>query len=201
MRLELGGAVHCQDGAALELADLVVDASRRRVTHLVVQPSEHHEQARLVPLDLASASDGRDGLTLDCSTEAFGLMEPVREYANLRPGERPDQGDQWSVGVEDVLVSELRAARPARGEHDGEHEPDLRPDPEGEVELRLTSSVYTADEHHVGTVSGVVVDEESRSSSSAPVAASGGTPRSRFPRPPSPRSRTTSSPWASRRAS
>ena len=53
MRLELGKHIHCTDGEVGELADVVVDPVKRRVTHLVVQPHGNLGPARLVPADLA----------------------------------------------------------------------------------------------------------------------------------------------------
>lgn len=37
MRLELGGRVDCSDGTFGELADVVIDPTTKRVTHLVVK--------------------------------------------------------------------------------------------------------------------------------------------------------------------
>ena len=42
MRLELGSPVNCTDGPFGELADVVVDPTKRRVTHLVVDPDGDH---------------------------------------------------------------------------------------------------------------------------------------------------------------
>jgi uncharacterized protein YrrD len=158
MNLALGGTLRCSDGTVRELGDVVVDAAGRRVTHLVVQPKNHHDAARLVSLDLA-VEDGK-GLTLSCTEEMLNGLEPVHEYAYLPAGSHPEQSGEWSVGIEDVLVV------PDYESFDGA-EPDFDPNinltydrvPKGAVELRRTSSVYTADEHHVGTVHGLVVGE------------------------------------------
>ena len=85
----------------------------------------------------------------------------MREYAYLPAGQQPDENPQWDVGVEDVLV--VPSVEPL-----DMAEPELDPNvnlmydrvPKGEVELRVTSSVYTKDEHHVGSVNGVVVGED-----------------------------------------
>jgi hypothetical protein len=160
MNLALGSTVRCSDGADRELADIVVDAPGRRVTHLVVQPKHHHEEARLVPLELAGEDD-QGGVSLFCTAETLEGLEPVREYAYLPAGQQPEKSAQWDVGVEDVLV--VPSVEPL-----DMAEPELDPNvnlmydrvPKGEVELRLTSSVYSADEHRVGSVNGVVVGEE-----------------------------------------
>jgi hypothetical protein len=158
MRLGLGSTVRCADGPVRRLGDVVVDAAGRRVTHVVVEPEGHHETARLVSLDLVR-EDG-EGVTLRCTAEALEGLEPVRSYAYLPAGELPDAGSEWSVGVEDVLVVPSQAPLDLS-------EPELDPNvnvlfdrvPRGEVELRLSSAVYSADEHHVGTVRAVEVGE------------------------------------------
>lgn len=158
MNIALGSTLPCADGPVRELADVVVDAAGRRVTHVVVQPKRHHEAARLVPLDLLA--ENANGLLLCCTADALDRLEPVREYAYLPAGTRPQEGGDWSIGVEDVLVAPSFEPLDAA-------EPELDPNvnlmydrvPKGEVELRLTSSVYSADEHHVGSVHGVEVGE------------------------------------------
>lgn len=157
MRLGLGSTVRCADGPARELADIVVDAAGKRVTHVVVEPPGRREAARLVSLDLTREDDGV--VALRCTAETLERLEPVRTYAYLPAGERPDAGGDWSVGVEDVLVVPSYAPLDLT-------EPELDPNvsvlfdrvPRGEVELRRSSSVYSADGHRVGSVRGVDVD-------------------------------------------
>ena len=166
MRLELGKPVRCSDGAVRELADIVVDSSSKSVTHLVVQPQNEPEAARLVPIELADdgASDGGE-IVLRCPAELLERLEPVREYAYLRPGEQPEKDSKWDVGVEDMVST------PTYGPSDfGEYAGDLDSGvgitydrvPKGEVELRHASSVYSSDQHHLGRVEGLVVDAEDR---------------------------------------
>jgi hypothetical protein len=160
MNLALGSTVHCSDGAARELADIVVDAPGRRVTHLVVQPKRQHEEARLVSLELAGEDD-KGGVSLFCTAETLDGLERVQEYAYLPAGEQPEENAKWDVGVEDVLA--VPSVDPLdMGEPELDPNVNLMYDrvPKGEVELRLTSSVYSADEHHVGSVNGVVVGED-----------------------------------------
>jgi hypothetical protein len=160
MNLALGSTVRCSDGAVRELADIVVDAPDRRVTHLVVQPKRRREEARLVSLELAGEDD-KGGVSLFCTAEALDGFERVREYAYLPAGQQPEESPEWDVGVEDVLVAP--SVEPL-----DMAEPEVDPNvnlmydrvPKGEVELRLTSSVYSADEHRVGSVNGVVVGED-----------------------------------------
>lgn len=157
MKLDLGSRVRCSDGAERVLADLVVDAPAKRVTHLVVEPKDHREAARLVPVELAS--EEADGLALSCTSEVLDGFDPVREFAYLPAGQRPEEDDKWGIGVEDVLTAPTYAPLDPT-------ETDLDPNvsvvydrvPKGEVELRASSDVYSADEHHLGSVHGLDVD-------------------------------------------
>jgi uncharacterized protein YrrD len=160
MNLALGTTVRCSDGAVRELADIVVDGPGRRVTHLVVQPKRQHEEARLVSLELVG-EDANGGVSLFCTAETLDGLERVHEYAYLPAGQQPEENPQWDVGVEDVLV--VPSVEPL-----DMAEPELDPNvnlmydrvPKGEVELRVTSSVYSKDEHRLGSVNGVVVGED-----------------------------------------
>ncbi len=158
MKLDLGSRVRCSDGAERELANLVVDAPAKRVTHLVVEPKGHREAARLVPVELAH--EDADGLALSCTSEVLDGFEPVREFAYLPAGEHPEEGDKWGIGVEDVLVAPTYAPLDPTGE---EFDPNVSVVydrvPKGEVELRASSDVYSADEHHLGCVHGLDVGD------------------------------------------
>jgi uncharacterized protein YrrD len=158
MRLQLGGKVQCTDGPFGDLADVVVDPIARRVTHLVVQPHKHHERARLVPVERASAAD--DGIALDCSVADVEALDPVHESAYLRVGEFPAADPDWEIGTEDVL------ALPVYQEMDGMGtviDPDAHVIvnydriPKHEVEVRRSSSVVSEDGHHLGHVDGFLV--------------------------------------------
>jgi uncharacterized protein YrrD len=160
MNLPLGSTVRCSDGAVRELADIVVDGPGKRVTHIVVQPKRQHEDARLVSLELVG-EDANGGVSLFCTAETLDGLERVREYAYLPAGQQPEENPQWDVGVEDVLV--VPSVEPL-----DMAEPELDPNvnlmydrvPKGEVELRATSSVYSKDEHRVGSLNGVVIGED-----------------------------------------
>ena len=66
MRLILDCSVTCADGAFGELSDVIIDPGTLRVTHLVVQPPEHHHLARLLPLSCARSGERADaGVVLD----------------------------------------------------------------------------------------------------------------------------------------
>jgi sporulation protein YlmC with PRC-barrel domain len=166
VRLELGSPVNCTDGPFGELADIVVDPTKRTVTHLVVEPHHDHGQARLAPIELATVQDGRSpALTLRCSIEEADRLDLVQEYAYLRIGEVPDKDPQWDIGVESVL------AHPYYGGSAIGYEtvpPDWDPHvsmtydriPKGEVEIRRASEVTSADGHHLGRVDGFLVADD-----------------------------------------
>lgn len=161
MKLELGCAVRCTDGAFGELADVVIDPIGRRVTHIVVRPHGHAERTRLVPI--ARARDAGDAIALDCTVADVNALEPVRESAYLRVGELPVADPDWDVGAQDVL------ALPLYQEADG-FATVVEPDPhvmitydripKNTVEIRRASPVLSADGHRVGHVDGLLIGVE-----------------------------------------
>lgn len=159
MRLELGRAIRCSDGAFGQLADVVVDPTTKRVTHLVARADKLDGVSRLVPIELVDG--GGDGLTLGCTVDAAMLLPALQETAYLRLGELPAADPDWDVGVQDVL------ALPYYGGEFGAFAGDLDTYgvtydrvPKGEVEIRRASSVASADGEFIGEVDGFVVDEE-----------------------------------------
>jgi sporulation protein YlmC with PRC-barrel domain len=167
MKLELGTSIRCTDGAAPELVDVVIDSGSSRVTHLVIRPAEHAEDARLVPISLANRveGDGETEISLNCSAADLERFDPVHQYEVLHAGERPNEDPKWDVGVEDIVVSPNYAPS-AFGDYVGALDSDVTISydrvPKGEIELRHASSVYSADGHHLGSVDGVVVDDGDR---------------------------------------
>jgi sporulation protein YlmC with PRC-barrel domain len=169
VRLELGSPVNCTDGPFGELADVVIDPTKRRVTHLVVEPDGDHGKARLVPIELANAEESESSaINLGCSLEEAGRLELVEEYAYIRLGESPDLKPGWEIGVESVL------AQPYYGYGAGvgvgyetvaaEYDPHVSVTydriPKGEVEVRRASEVNSSDGHHLGKVDGFLVDDD-----------------------------------------
>jgi len=166
MKLELGTSIRCADGATRELVDVVIDSSSSRVTHLVIQPAQHAEDARLVPISLASrAEDGESEISLNCGAADLERFDPVHKFEILRAGERPNEDPKWDVGVEDIVVAPNYAPT-AFGDYGGSLDSDVTISydrvPKGEIELRHASSVYSADGHHLGSVDSVVVDDGDR---------------------------------------
>jgi sporulation protein YlmC with PRC-barrel domain len=165
MRVELGTPVRCSDGMFGELADLVIDPTRRRVTHLVVQP--HREQAlagsRLVPVELADSARDQSQITLHCTLHEVSKLEPVREVAFLRLGGFPVDDPDWDVGVSNVLAEPYYGA----GEFGGASYPtdvEMFYDriPKGQVEIRRASLVTSSDGHSLGRVEAFILDDEDK---------------------------------------
>lgn len=166
MKLELGTSVRCADGATRELVDVVIDSSSSRVTHLVIRPPEHAEAARLVPISLANdAKTDDETIALTCSAPDLERFDPVHEVEVLHAGERPHEDSNWDVGVEDMVVAPNYGAY-GPGDYAGTLDSGVTISydrvPKGEIELRHASAVYSADGHHLGSVDGVVVDDDDR---------------------------------------
>jgi sporulation protein YlmC with PRC-barrel domain len=145
-----------------ELADLVIDPARRRVTHLVVRPDEQKALigSRLVPVELADSGEGQAEITLGCTLEDVGKLEPVQEVAYLRTGGLRVDDPDWEVGVSEVLAAPYYGPSQL-GEVDYPLDSGMAYDriPKGEVEIRRASSVNSSDGHHLGHVEAFIVDE------------------------------------------
>ena len=159
MRLELGASVRCEGDVLGELADVVIDPTTKRVTHLVVQPHHEHGLARLVPIDLAQEGDGQE-ISLGCTVEEVRQLAPVHEFAYLRVGEFPVDDPDWDVGVQDLLAMPYYEPGLDLGSHGADAGIIYDRVPKGEVEVRRASAVTSADGHHLGHVDGFVVDGE-----------------------------------------
>jgi sporulation protein YlmC with PRC-barrel domain len=163
-RLELGKAVRCTDGVVGELGDVVIDPVGKRVTHLVVRPHHGSGDARLVPVELAGGSDEGDEISLRCTKADVERLPNVEEFAYLRMGEVPIGDEAWDVGIQDVLALPYYESTGFGGEYVG----DLGQNaaftydrvPKGEVEVRRSSNVITADGRYAGDVDGFLVDDD-----------------------------------------
>jgi sporulation protein YlmC with PRC-barrel domain len=164
MRLELGRPVRCSDGAFGELVDVVIDPTKKRVTHLVVKPHGLDGVSRLVPVELAEPGEHGDReLALRCTAADVQRLTHVQESAYLRLGEFPTNDPEWDVGVEDVLAMpyyESSLGAPVGGGYDDSATVIYDRVPKGEVEIRRASAVNTADGHYLGQVDGFLVDAE-----------------------------------------
>lgn len=159
MRLELGASVLCEGAVLGELADVVIDPTTKRVTHLVVEPHPEHGPARLVPIDLAHEGDGQE-ISLGCTVEEVRRLPPVHEFAYLRVGEFPVDDPDWDVGVQDLLAMPYYEPGLDLGSYGADAGITYDRVPKGEVEVRRASAVTSADGHHLGHVDGFVVDGE-----------------------------------------
>jgi sporulation protein YlmC with PRC-barrel domain len=162
VRLELDKPVLCEDREVGKLADLVVDPVAKRVTHLVVKPHHGAGSSHLVPIELVEPTEQVGGILLNCSIEELEALPPVQEIAYLRLGEVPTDDPQWDVGVSDVLALPYYDSSGLAGPVDTVGDTGIVYDrvPKGEVELRRSSRVMSADGHYIGDVDGFLVEGE-----------------------------------------
>jgi len=163
MRLELGKQVRCTDEVVGELADLVVDPLKQRVTHLVVKSRHGLDEAHVVPIDLAEAAAEGSDILLKCTSEEVRRLPHAEEVAFLRLGEAPKSDPDWDVGVRSPLALPYYQS-PALDGYAGGVGQDFGVVygrvPKGEVEVRRSSSVLAADGNYVGNVDGFLVDDD-----------------------------------------
>jgi sporulation protein YlmC with PRC-barrel domain len=160
MRLVLGCPVSCSDGTFGELLEVVVDPLTRSVAHLVVEPHHRHWLARLVPVALVRAEHERNTIALECTIAEARRLELVQHSAFLRLGDELVVDDpDWEVGADGVLVLPYYGAdaSPAREALETAVYDRI---PKGEIEIRRSSVVLSADDRRVGHVEGLVVDWE-----------------------------------------
>ncbi len=167
MRIDFDMPVSCVDGAFGELADVVINPSSRRVTHVVVQPHERWERARLMPIEAVQRGDVPGGISLTCTIDTVTGSEPILESAYMRSGEFVKPGSDWDVGVQDAypvsdggsLGPEILGAGVAM-EYDPHVGVNYHRIPKGHVEIRRASAVTSADGHRLGHVAGFVIDDD-----------------------------------------
>jgi sporulation protein YlmC with PRC-barrel domain len=170
MRLQLGCPVHSSDGETLELADVVIDPQQRSITHLVVQPRDRRDQARLVPIEKAHGAGADGSIEIDCTAAEIDQSEPVHTAQYLRIGEQIDEDPEWGVGIEEITSMPYYGGFGPGGIDAGTGPTDFDPHvtasydrvPKGEVEIRHGSEVTSSDGEHVGHVNGFVTDDENR---------------------------------------
>ena len=169
MKLELETPVLCADGPFGGLADVVIDPTSRRVTHLVVEPQGRHGLARLVPIELAARGDGRSSaISLRCTLAEADRLPPVQEYAYLRLDKSLAGDPDWDVGIENVLAlpyyGYVGSGFAEFGETPVDPHVSITYDriPKGEVEIRRASEVTSSDGHRLGHVDGFLVDSDDK---------------------------------------
>jgi sporulation protein YlmC with PRC-barrel domain len=91
----IGTQASCSDGPCGEVRRIVFDPATETVTHLVVEPG-HHQQGRLVPLDLVDTT--ADGIRLHCTLAEFGHLE-LAEETELVEGVGAGIADSARMGI------------------------------------------------------------------------------------------------------
>jgi sporulation protein YlmC with PRC-barrel domain len=166
MRLQLGSLVHCSNGTFGELADLVIEPSKKRITHLVVEPHRQHRLARLVPVGLVLVTCGAsEGIWLARTLEQASRLPRVLEFGCLRMYEVAVSDPGFDVGVQDVLAMPAGTTfgfDASLGTYDPHISFTYHAIPKGDVEIRHTSDVMTPDGQRAGRMDGFVVDDDER---------------------------------------
>lgn len=162
MRLELGKPVRSKDREVVgELADVIIDPVEKRVTHLVVKPHHGHGESHLVSVELAVPDDDSPEISLRCNREEVRQLPNVEDFAYLRLGEPVVSDPEWDVGVTNVLaLPYYDSGLGYAGAFDANAGVFYDRIPKGEVEIRRSSSVVTADGEYVGDVDGFLVEHE-----------------------------------------
>ncbi len=157
MKLRLGQTIDVVDGPFGTLGDIVVDPRVKTVTHVMVEPMNQHQQARLVPIWMITDEQGTLTIQLDAKHARQLQQAAASEYQYVT--EPLDLGDEWDVGTEDIL--QLPFHEFDAGVWRGDGRALIRYDriPRGEVEIREQSRVTSSDGHDVGNVIGLVTDD------------------------------------------
>lgn len=111
---------------------------------------------------------GSGEVVLDCTIAAVQEMEPVQRAAYLRMGELPVEDPNWDVGIEDMLALPYYTGAAGSGLGAGieplgsdEHITEVYDRvPKHRVEVRRASAVLSSDDHRLGHVDGLVVDDQ-----------------------------------------
>ncbi len=170
MRVDLDMPVDCADGTFGELADVVIDPSTRHLTHLVVQPHDRQDHARLLPISGAHRGEGSEGISLACTVAEISQLNAIQESAYVRRGEFPLGGRDWDVGIQEIyalpdygsLGPEALGAGMPGIEYDQHLTVSYHRVPKGGVEVRSASPVNSTDGDHLGHVVGFILDDHAQ---------------------------------------
>jgi hypothetical protein len=152
----IGAQASCTDGVCGELRRVVVDPVARTVTHLVIQPTDPLELARLVPLDLVDDATA-DQIRLRCTLEEFERLD-LAEESQFIPG-----GTIGGYSREQILSLPYYGLGPGMAGVGPEMVPmNVTYDtiPLGEVEVRRGEHVHATD-GSIGRVQGLVIEPQS----------------------------------------
>ena len=144
--LKIGVQVHATDGPCGNLARLIFNPITDVLTHLIVEPGHHDEQARVVPFDLV-VSASEDVIQLSCTKERYDQLDSAEDVEMLRD----------TTGKYDGFSSTsmyFGVGRPL-----GHHPQPMYSDsvPLGEIEIRQGDPVHAKD-GEIGAVQGLVID-------------------------------------------
>jgi hypothetical protein len=151
----IGTPASCTDGVCGDLARVIVDPVARAVTHLVIQPTDPLELARLVPLDLVDATAGQ--IRLRCTLEEFGHLDLAEETQFILGG------TIGGYSREQILSLPYYGLGPGLAGVGPELVPmNVTYDtiPLGEVEVRRGEHVHATD-GSIGRVQGLVIEPQS----------------------------------------
>jgi sporulation protein YlmC with PRC-barrel domain len=156
----IGSKVYCGDEELGELSRVVIDPVAPALTHLVVEPRHHPEDARLVPIDLAEQE--ADVIRLRCDKVGFEGLEPAQttEFLPAATDELGYPADQslWMPYFPLGPVGSpggLYAAPPPNEPRTVTYERV----PSGEVQVKRGQPVHATD-GEIGRVQGLVIDPE-----------------------------------------
>jgi hypothetical protein len=161
MRIVLGAPVRCGIDVVGDVADVLLDPVRRRLTHVAVQTPD--KAVRLVPAELvARGPDAPRDLTLTCTKAELLKLEPIGHFAFVHFSELPTPDPDSDIGVENMFAVPYYEPT-ALGDYVGDFEAGVGVTydeiPKGEAELRRASGVRTADGHTLGHVDGFILQD------------------------------------------
>jgi len=135
----MGATASCVDGPGGKVSRVIIDPATETVTHLVIEPKHWLGVGRLVPLDLVDTTGG--GLSLRCTVEEFG---------NLEPAEEAELAEDVTGGL--ALNAPMGATSPV---------PVILQDvvPLGETDVERGEPVHAVD-GEIGRVEGLLVDPD-----------------------------------------
>ena len=161
----IGSEVYCSDQECGRLCRVVIDPVARELTHLVVEPAHHPEDARLVPIGLAEQDGER--IRLRCDSAGFERLEPAQRTEFLSA-----TTDELGYSADHTLwmpYFPLGAIGAASGPMGGAlfpaaalSEPGVvtyERVPAGEVQVKRGQPVHATD-GEIGKVQGLVVDPQ-----------------------------------------
>jgi uncharacterized protein YrrD len=165
IRITEGMPVVSGDHVVGEVADVVIDPVRRRLTHLVVQPGHRHDMAHLIPIDAVASADDQLKLSWSADQVQSAPLVEETEFIDLERWPHPDNG--WNIGTSRVLAWPYYGAGGIGLDMGFEWGYGRTPAttittydriPSGTTEIRRTSEVVSSDDHVVGHVDGFIVD-------------------------------------------